>query len=808
MYIEDDELREIYKTVTPERLQKLEAELMHLEKHPDDVATLEDFLREAHTLKGDSRMLGVKDVESLIHQIEDCMAAIKRGETNLTPALCDRMYHGLDAICKLVHEAVTGEASGINTFLVLAQLMGAEGNGNSQGQDTIVAGVETLPEVPVTEEINLFDDLFESFESTVNHQESEVRSRGSEVRSQESEVRSQESEVRGQESGVGSQESGVNKQELTTNNQRSTDSLDSIRVDSEKLDALMRQTGELSITKLRVSRRLSEIEEILKLYEDWSRDIFVNRSKLKQLERELDNEYLKPVQDFWKLTEQRLESLGHLVSQLKFDATEDAANLESIANELESGIQNLRLLPLSTLFNPFVRMVRDLAKQQGKEINLIVEGGETRADKRILEEMKDPLLHIIRNAIDHGIETPEERETCGKSRTATIRLRGCQSGGNIAIEVSDDGRGLNLERIKRTAMRHGICSEEELLKMKATQIHSLIFMSGFSTRTEVTELSGRGVGLDVVRANVERLKGSLGVESSPGKGCEFRLLVSANLAITPVLTVEIAQTPYAIPVEFVETMLLVSRREIFTIEGSQTITFQDQPVSVVWLADLLELQINAPSSATAIHTTAKTLPCVILKSGSERLGVLVDAANDRQDIFLKPQSKLLKRVRNISGATILGDGKVCMVLNPQDLFKSVQRGSGSVATQEGEQVRMKNKLLLIEDSIIIRTQMKRLLEGAGYDVTIAVDGLEGFNKLTADNFAAVVSDVEMPNLNGLQLTAKIRQHREYSELPIILVTTLAKEEDKRRGAEAGANAYLTKGDFDQKVLIETLRRLI
>jgi two-component system chemotaxis sensor kinase CheA len=775
MYIEDEELRTIYQTVTPERLQKLEAALLHLEKQPKDTAALEGFLREAHTLKGDSRMLGVNDVETLIHQMEDCMVEIKQGKKNFTTDLCDRLYHGLDAVRKLVHEAVTGEASGINTFLVLAQLMGAEGNGHSQKQDSSAAQIQIESSVAVAQELNPFDDLFESFEPAVKPQKSAV---------------------------------ATDNSQSTTQKRRSSDSIDTVRVDSDKLDGLMRQAGELSITKLRVARRPIEIEEILKLYEDWSRDTFVNRAKLKQLENKVDNEYLKPIQDFWKRTEQRLEKLGDLASRLKLDTTEDTTNLESIANELESGIQNLRLLPLSTLFNPFIRMVRDLAKHQGKEINLVIEGGETRADKRIVEEMKDPLLHIIRNAIDHGIETPEEREKAGKSRTATILLRGYQSGSSIGIEIADDGRGLNLESIKRTALRHKICNEEELAKMSADRINTLIFMPGFSTRTEVTELSGRGVGLDVVRANVERLKGSIAVESSPGKGCQFHLLVSANLAITPVLTVQVAQNPYAIPVEFVETMLLVSRQEIFAIEGSGTISFQGEPISVVWLADLLELRFNAPSSATAIYNAAKTLPCIILKFGNERLGVLVNAALDRTDIFLKPQSKLLKRVRNISGATILGNGEVCMVVNPQDLFESVQRGNGAVVERESEQTKTKNKLLLVEDSIIIRTQMKRLLEGAGYEITIAVDGLEGFNKLRSGNFDAVVSDVEMPNLTGLELTAKIRQYREYSELPIILVTTLASEADKRRGAEAGANAYLTKGDFDQKVLIETLKRLI
>jgi two-component system chemotaxis sensor kinase CheA len=767
MYIQDDELRDIYKSVTPERLQKLEDALIHLEKNPSDRAKLEEFLREAHTLKGDSRMLGVNDVETLTHQIEDCMAAVKRGESQITPDLCDRLYHGIDAIRKLVHEAVTGESAGVNVFLVLAQLMGAQSNGNDNGNGN-GSHQETPPTNPIVQETQRFDDLLLP----------EIPAPAAST-------------------------SVAPATTATVSNQE----LDNIRVDSDKLDALMRQTGELSITKLRIARRMTEIEEILKLYEDWSRDTIVNRSMLKQLERESHNGHFKSVQDFWKRNEQRLERLRNLVSQLKSDASEDTASLESIANELESGVQNLRLLPLSTLLNPFQRMVRDLAKHQGKEINLIIEGGETRADKRIVEEMKDPLLHILRNAIDHGIETPQEREELGKPRAAIIRIQGYQSGSNIGIEVLDDGRGLDLESIKRTAVRRGIVSEEELAKMTTAQLQSLIFASGFSTRTEVTELSGRGVGLDVVRANVERLKGSIQVDSTPGMGCKFQILVSANVAITSVLLVEIDRTPYAIPIESVETMLLVSRQEIFAIEGSQTITFAGQPVSVVWLADLLELKVNAPSSPNAIHSTAKNIPCVILKFGTERLGLLVDALCDRTDIFLKPQSKLLKRVRNIAGATILGNGEVCMVLNPQDLLKSIHKGSGAAA-KETEQARTKNKLLLVEDSIIIRTQMKRLLEGAGYDVTIAVDGLEGFNKLRAGNFDAVVSDVEMPNMTGLELAAKIRQYREYSELPVILVTTLAKDEDKRRGAEAGANAYLTKGDFDQKVLIQTLRRLI
>lgn len=761
MIIEDAELRELYKTTTKERLQKLEAGLIHLEKHPHDQTRLEEFLREAHTLKGDSRMLGVKEVETLTHQLEDCLAAVKRGETALTGQLCDRLYQGLDAINKLVHEAVTGEAANVNTFLILAQLMGAD-------DDSALS--EITPNM--TSDELFFEEIAASVPQIINE--------------------------------TASIEALAEEPIATV----SVDNyqIDTIRVEPEKLDFLLTQAGELSVTKLRLTQRMSEIETILNFWEEWTKDSLANGSLFQQLKQNLDTEELKRFQHLQEGTAKRIEKLGVLINQLKSATYEDTTKLDTVADRLETGIQNLRLLPLSNIFSLFPRMVRDLAKQQGKQINFVMEGGDTKVDKRILEEIKDPLLHILRNAIDHGIETPQERELASKTPTATLLLRGYQQGDRVFIEVKDDGRGLNLDSIKKTALRRGIASEAELANMTTEQIQSLIFAPGFSTRTEVTEISGRGVGLDVVRANVERLKGEITVESILGLGCQFHLQLNTTLATTSVLIVEVNNTPYAIPVEFIQKMLLVSLQDIFAIEGNQTINFEGQPVSIAWLADLLELPVTAPTSTKALHQ-GKNIPCIVLKIGNNLLGILVDSLIDRLNIVLKPPSKLLQGVRNITGATILSNGEVCIVLNARDLLESLKQ-KGSSRTLTIEQVQTKHKLLLVEDSIIIRTQMKRLLEGAGYEVTVAVDGVEGFNKLRSGNFDAVVSDVEMPNLNGLQLTAKIRQYQEYSELPILLVTTLTSDEDKRKGVQAGANAYLTKGDFEQKILLDTLKRLI
>lgn len=766
MMIEDVELRNLFKTSSEEHLHNLENGLMQLEKNSQDQATLEEVLREAHTLKGDARMLGVNDIETLIHQIEDIFVAVKKQEQVLTPQLCESLYQGLDAMRKIVREAVTGVDSGVNVFYVLAQLMGAN-------TDTSIEDQEALFE-PNTEEVDLFPDvtpLLEADDLFPNLASSEPSA-----------------------------------QDVATG--ESSYQIETIRVEPQKLDTLMTQAGELSVTKLRIAYHLTEIEEIVTLYDEWSRDAFVQRLALDNLEKTSANFSSNEQIHSHHQVEQRLDRLGILINRLKSQAYEDTARLELVANELESGIRTLRLLPLSTVFNLFGRMVRDLASQQSKQINLVIEGGDTTADKRILEEMKDPLMHLIRNSIDHGIETPQEREKLGKPPIATIRLRGYYSGNSIGIEIVDDGRGLDTESIKRTALRRGVCSAEELAKMSIEQIQSLIFAPGFSTRTEVTELSGRGIGLDVVRAKVEQLKGAIAIESSQGLGCTFKLQLNTTLTTTHVLIVAVNNVSYAIPVDSVQTTLLVARQEIFAINSCQTIILDNQPVSVAWLTDLLQLPLTVPTSPKAADSTAKMLPCIVLQVGTERLGLLVDALVDQQIVVLKPQSKLLQRVRNVSGATILATEEVCTILNPQDLLKSVQKGRGTTTSQQFLQELKKPVILLVEDSITIRTQVKRILEGAGYDVTAAVDGLDGFNKLKSRNFDAVVSDVQMPNLDGLALTAKIRQQKEYTELPIILVTTLADDEDKKRGADAGADAYLTKGNFDQKLLLDTLKKLI
>ncbi|MDJ0900830.1 MAG: hybrid sensor histidine kinase/response regulator [Xenococcus sp. MO_188.B8] len=793
MIIEDEELRELYKTSSSEHLQKLEAELMQLEKNPQDTEALESFLREAHTLKGDSRMLGLDEIEMLVHQIEDSVEEIKQGKGIITSEFCDRLYQGLDAVNHLAHAAITGEPSNVKAIEVLALLMGAESE-SSQGD---LLDHETGGES--SDESSLFDDDEDLFDSQ-SMSESSFFDEEDDLFSETPEPIN-DSGIFKLEPIADSETSKVAKSAKVSPSVRDQQ-IDTIRVEPQKLDTLMTQASELTVTKLRISQQVSDIDHILTLWSQWQKDTSTHLSWFDQIAHSLSPEQLQPLQYWFDNTRQRLEFFGSSLDHLKIKANEDLTSLEAISERLESGIQGLRQLPLANVFNLFPRMVRDLARQQDKEIELIIEGGDTKADKKILEEIKDPLLHLMRNAIDHGIETPQERMLAGKPAKATIILRGYQTGSSIGIAISDDGRGLSLERIKNTAIRRNLHTPAELDAMSEAQIRSLIFASGFSTKTEITELSGRGVGLDVVRANVERLKGSIQVNSIFGQGCQFEVLVNTSLATTKVIIVEIEQTLYALPVEFIQTMLKIPQSAIFAIEDSQAIEFEGRPISIAWLRDLLQL------SATQKHNIDNNLSCAVLRVDNEYFALIVDAFVDQQDIVLKPQSKLLKRVPNIAGATIIGNGEVCMILNPSDLLHSLRHGTWEDVTQRTDVSEIKNKLLLVEDSIIIRTQMQRLLKGAGYDVTVAVDGLEGWQKVTSGNFDVVVSDVEMPNMNGLELTTQIRQHSDYQNLPIILVTTLASSEAKQRGRDAGANAYLTKGDFDQKILFDTLNQLL
>ncbi|MDD5030546.1 MAG: response regulator [Rhodoferax sp.] len=559
-------------------------------------------------------------------------------------------------------------------------------------------------------------------------------------------------------------------------------------METRKLDNLLTQVGELSVIQGRTPHRLTLMDALL---EQWT-----------ALERERHKH--SPSSSKRNTQENDIPlRFGRLLKQARDDLFDDSAHLESTVHLLEDQVRSVRLLPLSTVFALFPRMVRDLVKEQSKEAELVMEGGDISVDKRILEEMKDPLMHLIRNAIDHGIETPDERQRQGKPRSATVRLRATRENACVRLDVSDDGRGLNTMGIRQEAIRRGLHDEATLAAMTPAQLQQLIFMPGFTTSSFVTELSGRGVGLDVVRVNVERMKGSIHLESASGQGLTVQLRLPLSVAATQILLASVGTGLYGLPVEFIHTSRRVRENDIFTLEGHQVILLDGQPVLAARLADLLELPIGE-------HSTPGIQACIVLQVGDERLGVLADDLLAEEEVVPKPLGPPLRRVRNVSSLAVLGNGKICAVLNPSDLLRSALKSG--VATRSEVHIPLREAakpvVLLVEDSALIRAMEKRILEDGGYEVVATVDGVDALNTLGNRSFAAVVSDIMMPNMDGLTLTARIRAEPRYKELPVILVTSLASNEDKRRGLDAGANAYIPKPTFDQRVLLESLKRLV
>jgi two-component system chemotaxis sensor kinase CheA len=568
--------------------------------------------------------------------------------------------------------------------------------------------------------------------------------------------------------------------------------IETIRVEPRRLDVLVRQAGELVVTNLLMERRMNQIDDLVSQWEDWQRKCQVTG--------------LRAETDVGVSLQDQAATLGDLLQDLRSSFYDDMAKLDSVTKELDEGIRTIRLLPLSTIFNLFPRTVRDLARAQEKEVRLVSEGGDHTADKLILEELKDPLMHMIRNAVDHGIEMPEVRQAAGKPTEGTITLRASQEGAHVIVEVSDDGGGLDLDAIKATALRRNVSSQDELDAMSNSQIREIIFAPGFSTSTIITDVSGRGVGMDVVRSNVERLKGTIEVASSRGDGCTVRIRVPVSLATTRVLTVSAGNRLFALPVDYVRMVMETKSEDIYLFEGRETVLLDGVPLGLSNLQEVLGIPlIDLPGGKIEKPSL------VVVTNGEEDLGILVDRLLDEQEVVAKPLGVFLKRVRNVSGATILETGEICIVLNVPDLIKSskeMSRTQRKLVSQEGTETDAPPVLLLVEDSITTRAQERRILEGAGYEVVTAVDGLDGINKLAERVFDGVVSDVEMPNLDGLSFTERIRQDERYRDLPVVLVTSLASDADRKRGIEVGANAYITKSGFDQKALLETLKRLV
>jgi two-component system, chemotaxis family, sensor kinase CheA len=743
-----EHLRSTFKVEAAEHLQAIAAGLLELEKTtaPDaQLSVIETVFRAAHSLKGAARAVDFAQVESLCQALEDVFAAWKRKESAPTPAAMDALHRRLDAIAAVLSKPKASKAA--------------------------PAPARQSFEPPVVQPLQVS-------ESCASEMVAPSRA---------------------------TVEPGLV-------------AADSVRISVARLDARLVEAEEMLAVKLIFGQRTGDLGELAERFDAWRGEWAVVEPHARALRQQIDRpaaggavqsagSTLARLLDFLDWNHEQLRSVENRVASVIRTAQQDRYAVGKLVDDLLEESKKLLLLPFDTICGSFAKAVRDLCREQGKEADLQIHGENVEIDKRILEQMKDPLIHLLRNSVDHGIEVPAERARRGKPPRATIKLEVAQLSGNkVRLTVSDDGAGIDTGRVRAAAMKRGLVSHEAAARLGESEIQALVFRSEVSTSPMITQLSGRGLGLAIVWEKAHKLGGSVSVESEDGAGTTFRIDLPATRATFRGILVEAAGRVLVIPTAQVERVMRAMPTEIRTVEGRETIAFDGRAVALVWLADVLEMQ-----SAERDELPATGVPVVILGNRDEWVAFAVDEVRGEQEVLVKPLVKPLSRVRNVAAATVLGGGEVAPILDVADLLKSARARSGAsarTATGAKPEQAQASTILIAEDSITSRLLLKGILESAGYNVKVAVDGLEAFTLLRAGSFDLVVSDVEMPRLNGFDLTTRIRADKKLAELPVILVTALETREDRERGIDAGASAYLVKSSFDQSNLLEAVRRLI
>ncbi len=740
------ELRVIFKVEAAEHLQTITTGLLALEKTAGPAAQREliaTVFRAAHSLKGAARAADFSGIESGCQSLEDLFASWKRQELVASAADFDPVHRTLDAIAlALSATGPPGDAPAAVTGSPGVQPVSAADAGHPP---------RPAPAVPPTADADRIAPRTEPKPSS---------------------------------------------------------SEDTVRISVAKLNARRVAAEEMLMAKLTTGQRADDLRELGRTLEAWRNEWAAVEPDTRVLRLAMDRPVpgLDRVLGFCERNLDHLKLLESRVAVLTQTADQDRLVIGKLVDDLLEDSKKLLLLPFATLAAAFPKLVRDLGRDLGKEVQLVIHGEEIELDKRILEEMKDPFIHLLRNCVDHGIEAPEARVRLGKPACGTITLTVSRvNGSQVEILISDDGAGLNTGKIKEAAVKRGLLPADDARKLDDAAARALVFQAEVSTCPMITHVSGRGLGLAIVREKAGKLGGTVFIGSQTGPGTCFRLSLPSLLATFRGVLIEAAQRVFVVPTTLVDQVARVRPGDIQTVEGRETIALNGRAVALVWLAHVLAL---APAGASG--DPGATIPLLVLGVGDQRVAFAVDAILDEQEVLVKTLHKPLTRVRNIAGATVLGSGRVVPILNGADLLKSA-RTSGGRAARGATVVKpagaATKSLLVAEDSITSRTLLKGILESAGYQVKTAVDGLEAFTLLRAERFDLVVSDVEMPRLNGFDLTARIRADKKLSELPVVLVTALESREDRERGIDVGANAYLVKSRFDQSNLLDAVRRL-
>jgi two-component system chemotaxis sensor kinase CheA len=773
-----------FKLEAEEHLSAITAGLLELEKQGDVQAQgeiIETMLREAHSLKGAARAVTLTKVERICQSLESVFSALKKEKIEAAPTMFDTLHRTVDFLSGIIElpDTESRAVSEDQVENIVGQLTRIESGELESPRD--IRAEEDITEEHTGETATESENL-ESMETITSEPESPQPQPYS-----------------------GNDRPEFQKKSLSGN----------VRVPMEKLDALLLQAEDMLSVKHAVSQRVQDITDTLGAVKAWRNSWAKLHPDIRDIAKILDAEGVSGGDVFSRArmgkllelsdaTSARLTSIETRINGLRMSFISDLHALESMLGVLLDDVKEMLMLPFSMILEVFPKFVRDLSRDQGKEAVLSVKGGEIHVDRRILEEIRDPLMHLVRNCIDHGIEATDERLNHDKPKSGTVTIEvSRETAAKVKLVISDDGRGIDAEKLKAATIKRGIMSEADVKKLTEHEVLSLAFESGISTSSIITDISGRGLGLAIVKEKAEKIGGSISVVSNRFHGTSFSITFPAMLATHKGILVRVEEEEFIIPTAHVERIVRIHRDEIKSVENRTAFSIDGHMVPCVRLGDILDVPPKEKDEEEYIQT-------VILGAGEEGIGFEVDCVEHVEEFLVKELSKNLSRVKNISGATILGTGKVVPILNAVDLVKSAMGApTASIkATVSVKGEEEKRSLLVVEDSITSRMLLKNILEAAGYTVKTAVDGIDGFTTLKEGRYDLVVSDVDMPRLNGFGLTAKIRADKKLSNLPVVLVTALGSREDRERGIDVGADAYIVKSSFDQTGLLDIIRRLI
>ncbi|GAA7026785.1 chemotaxis histidine kinase/response regulator CheAY2 [Helicobacter pylori] len=799
-----DDLQEIMEDFLIEAFEmneQLDQDLVELEHNPEDLDLLNRIFRVAHTIKGSSSFLNLNILTHLTHNMEDVLNRARKGEIKITPDIMDVVLRSIDLMKTLLvtirdtgSDTNNGKENEIEEAVKQLQAITSQNlEGTKEGtkeapkeevkeevkkeakKENIKENQENKAKAPTAESLASDNPLAdepdldytnmsaEEVEAEIERLLNKRQEADKERRAQKKQEAKPKQEVAPKTETPKAPKTETKAKAKADTEENKAPSIgveQTVRVDVRRLDHLMNLIGELVLGKNRLIRIYGDVEE------------------------RYDGEKF-------------LEELNQVVS-----------SISAVTTDLQLAVMKTRMQPVGKVFNKFPRMVRDLSRELGKSIELIIEGEETELDKSIVEEIGDPLIHIIRNSCDHGIEPLEERRRLNKPETGKVQLSAYNEGNHIVIKISDDGKGLDPVMLKEKAIEKGVISERDAEGMSDREAFNLIFKPGFSTAKVVSNVSGRGVGMDVVKTNIEKLNGIIEIDSEVGVGTTQKLKIPLTLAIIQALLVGVQEEYYAIPLSSVLETVRISQDEIYTVDGKSVLRLRDEVLSLVRLSDIFKVD--------AILESNSDVYVVIIGLADQKIGVIVDYLIGQEEVVIKSLGYYLKNTRGIAGATVRGDGKITLIVDVgamMDMAKSIKVNITTLMN-ESENTKSKNSpsdyiVLAIDDSSTDRAIIRKCLKPLGITLLEASNGLEGLEMLKNGDKTpdAILVDIEMPKMDGYTFASEVRKYNKFKNLPLIAVTSRVTKTDRMRGVESGMTEYITK-PYSGEYLTTVVKRSI